>query len=222
MLEWLRQLGEHVGVWMYLIAGGLAFGEAAIMIGVFLPGETALLVAGFFCQQGVLSLPVMIVVAVLSAIAGDSVGYAVGKRIGPRLRMSRLGGRVGEFRWAKADAFLARHGGKAVFLGRCTALLRALMPGMAGMSGMHYPKFLFWNALGGIVWGAGCVLLGYGFASALDKVSQTLTWVPLTVLAVGLLVWGAVKLRRRRRERHEQEAFERAGHERAAAADGPM
>lgn len=103
MIEYLRQVGETVGPWLYLIAGALAFGEAAIMVGLVLPGETALLVAGFYAHQGVLSLPWMIVIAVVCAIAGDTVGYEVGKRIGPSLRTSRVGSLVGELRWRKAD-----------------------------------------------------------------------------------------------------------------------
>ncbi len=209
MIEYLRQLGESVGSWLYVIAGFLAFGEAAIMIGLVLPGETALLVAGFFAHQGVLSLPVMIVVAVVCAILGDTVGYEVGKRVGPSLRTSRVGHRVGERRWEKADAFLERHGGKAVFLGRFTALLRALMPGMAGMSTMRYRTFLPWNAAGGLVWGAGCVLLGYAFASALSTVEHYLTWAPVVAFAVLGAGWITFKLRERRRNRSEDAEFER-------------
>jgi len=207
VIEYLRQIGETVGPWLYLIAGALAFGEAAIMIGLVLPGETALLVAGFYAHQGVLSLPWMIVIAVVCAIAGDTVGYEVGKRIGPSLRTSRLGNLVGAQRWGKADDFLGRHGGKAVFLGRLTALLRALMPGMAGMSGMRYRTFLAWNAAGGLLWGAGCVLLGYAFASALTTVEKYLTWAPIAVFSVLFLGWIGVKLRERRRNAAENVAL---------------
>ena len=115
-----------------------------------------------FCnaKYGNLNLGVMIAVAVVCAIAGDSVGYEFGKKFGPSLRRSRLGRWVGEHRWAAVDGFIHRHGGKAVLLGRLTALMRALMPSMAGMSGMRYRTFLLWNAAGGIVWAPGCVLLG--------------------------------------------------------------
>ena len=130
----------------------------------------------------------MIAVAVACAIAGDSVGYEFGRKFGPGLRRSRLGRKVGENRWNTVDAFIERHGGKAVFLGRLTALLRALMPSMAGMSGMRYRTFLLWNAAGAVLWAPGCVLLGYAFASALNVVGQTLTWAPLAILAVVVVV----------------------------------
>jgi membrane-associated protein len=206
----VEQIGNAVGAWLYVIAGALCFAEAAILVGMVLPGETALLVAGVFCQHGTLSLPVMITVAVVAAVAGDSVGYQFGKRFGPGLRRSRLGNWVGEHRWAAVDGFLIRHGGKAVLLGRLTALFRALVPSMAGMSGMRYRTFLVWNAFGGLIWAPGCVLLGYAFSSSLDVVGKTLTWAPLAVLAVVVVVYVALHLRKRRRERAEAEAFAQA------------
>jgi membrane-associated protein len=197
----LTRVGEAVGAWLYVIAGALAFAEAAILLGMVLPGETALLVAGVFCQRGVLNLGVMIIVAVVCAILGDSVGFEFGRAFGPTLRRSRLGHRVGENRWSRADAFLRRHGGKAIFLGRLTAILRALVPSLAGMSGMHYGTFLMWNAAGGILWGAGCVLLGYAFSSALATVGQYLTWGPLVIVGVIAVVLIGRHLYKRRRDR---------------------
>src|SRR5207253_3447773 len=157
-------------------AGALCFAEAAILVGMVLPGETALLVAGVFCAHHTLNLGVMIAVAVLCAIAGDSVGFEFGKKFGPALRRSRLGAFVGERRWSLVDGFLHKHGGKAVLLGRLTALFRALIPSMAGMSGMKYRTFLTWNAIGGLIWAPGCVLLGFAFSKSLSVVGNTLTY----------------------------------------------
>jgi membrane-associated protein len=211
----MRSIGGAVGQWLYLIAGGLAFAEAAILVGMVLPGETALLVAGVFCNSkyGNLNLGIMMAVAVVCAVGGDSVGYEFGKKFGPSLRRSRLGRWVGEHRWAAVDGFIHRHGGKAVLLGRLTAVMRALMPSMAGMSGMRYRTFLLWNAVGGIFWAPGCVLLGYGFASALGVVGETLTWAPLAILALLIAVYVAIHFRKRSRERAEAEAFARANAE---------
>jgi membrane-associated protein len=205
----LRSIGNSVGAWLYVISGGLAFAEAAILVGMVLPGETALLVAGVFCnaKYGNLNLGVMIVIAAVCAIAGDSVGYEFGRKFGPALRRSRLGRWVGEPRWTSVDDFIHRHGGKAVLLGRLTALLRALMPSMAGMSGMRYRTFLVWNAAGGLIWAPGCVLLGYGFASALDVVGETLTWAPLAILAVLVVGYLLLHLRKRRQEQAAELAY---------------
>jgi membrane protein DedA with SNARE-associated domain len=205
----LRTIGDSVGLWLYAIAGALCFAEAAFLVGMVLPGETALLVAGVFCNSkyGNLNLGVMIAIAVVCAIVGDSVGYEFGRKFGPPLRRSRLGVWIGEHRWAKVDGFLHRHGGKAVLLGRLTAVLRALMPSMAGMSGMRYRTFLTWNAVGGLIWAPGCVLLGYAFASALNVVGSTLTWAPLALLSLAIVVYVLLRLRRGRIERAEAEAF---------------
>ena len=207
----MHHIGDAVGLWMYVIAGGLAFAEAAIMVGFVLPGEIALLVAGYFCRYGPLNVWVMAAIAVVCAVAGDSVGFEFGRHFGPPIRRSRVGAWVGEHRWLKVDTFLHKHGGKAVFLGRLTALLRALMPSMAGMSGMRYRTFLLWNAAGGLLWGAGCVFLGYAFASALNTVSKYLTWLPLALLALVAAGYLAIHLRKRKQEREEDLAFAEAG-----------
>jgi membrane protein DedA with SNARE-associated domain len=188
VLEFLQRVGEHVGGWLYLIAGGLAFAEAAVLVGMVLPGEVALLVAGFGAHQGWLSLWPMVAVAVGCAILGDTVGYEVGRLLGPALRASRLGRWVGEPRWKRADEFLHRHGGKAVLLGRFTAVLRALTPGIAGAAHMPYLRtFLPWNVAGGVIWGAACVLLGYAFSASLATVGRYLAYGPLVLIALGLV-----------------------------------
>lgn len=201
----LDTLARSTGWWLYVVLGGFAFGEAAIFLGVVLPGETALLLGGYLAAQGKLSLPVMLVVAVGCAIAGDSVGYEVGRLLGPRLRTSRVGRRIGERRWDRAEAFLHRHGGKAVFLGRAIALLRALVPTLAGAARMPYLTFLPWNAAGGTLWGGGCVLLGYGFARSLSTVERYLQVSGGVVVAVILVIAVVIHFVRRRRERQPVE-----------------
>ncbi|MCU1657914.1 MAG: DedA family protein [Pseudonocardiales bacterium] len=203
----IQSIGNAVGAWLYVIAGALCFSEAAILVGMVLPGETALLVAGVFCQRGTLNLPLMIAIALVSAVAGDSVGFEFGKKFGPGLRRSRLGRWVGEHRWAAVDGFIHRHGGKAVLLGRLTALFRALVPSMAGMSGMKYRTFIVWNVIGGLIWAPGCVLLGYAFSSSLSVVGNTLTWAPFAVIGLVAVSYLVLHLRRRRRERAEASAF---------------
>lgn len=206
----VESVGNAVGAWLYVIAGALCFGEAAILLGMVLPGETALLVAGVFCQRGVLDLPLMIVIAFGCAVAGDSVGFEFGKKFGPPLRRSRLGRWVGEHRWAMVDGFIHRHGGKAVLFGRLTALFRALVPSMAGMSGMRYRVFIVWNVIGGAIWAPGCVLLGYAFSTSLGVVGQTLTWAPFAIIGVVLVIYLLIHLRKRKREKAEAEAFAHA------------
>jgi membrane-associated protein len=179
--------------WLLLMAGLLVFLEDAIFIGFVIPGETAAVLAGAATAIGQVSLPAAIVVIVAAAIVGDSVGYEVGHRFfGPRLlESSRLGRHRG--RIAKAQGFLRRRGGLAVFLGRFTAFFRAMMPALAGASRMPYRRFLFWNALGGIVWGTGFVLLGHLAGESYQVVEKQVgrgVAVALVVAVVVLvLVW---------------------------------
>ena len=205
----MRSIGDSVGLWLYVVAGGLCFAEAAILVGMVLPGETALLVAGVFCNSryGHLNIVVMIIIAVLCAVAGDSVGFEFGKKFGPPLRASRLGRWVGEHRWSAVDGFIHRHGGKAVLLGRLTALFRALVPSMAGMGGMKYRTFIVWNVAGAVIWAPAVVVLGYAFSSSLSVVGSTLTWAPFAVIGVVGVGYLALHLRRRRKERAEGNAF---------------
>jgi membrane-associated protein len=162
-----------------------------------------LLVAGFAAHEGWIALWPMVVVAVGSAALGDSVGYEVGRRLGPALRSSRLGRRVGESRWRRTDTFLLRYGGRAVLLGRFTAVLRALIPGMAGMARMPYLRtFLPWNLAGAAIWGTGCVLLGYGFSASLTAVGRDLTYGPIALIAVAVAVLILPSVRKRHPDRH--------------------
>jgi membrane protein DedA with SNARE-associated domain len=202
---WL--VDNHWAPWLFALLLFLAFAEAAFFLGFVIPGETALLVGGALCATGVFPLAAFLPAAVIAAIAGDSVGYEVGHRYGPRLRGSRLGARIGPERWLAAEAFFHRHGGKAVFLGRSQALLRAMVPAMAGASRLPYRTFLPWNALGGLVWGGGMVLLGYAFGHSLGRIETGLKYWTLGVLAVlaSLVVWWHLRHRRARRARRAQQ-----------------
>lgn len=189
ILDQLQHWGAALGGWLYLAAGLSVFGEAAVLVGFVLPGESALLVAGLAAQRGWISLPVMLTVAVLAAVAGDSVGYEVGRRWGPALLASRAARRIPAQRWAAVAGMLERRGGPAVLAGRFTAVLRAVVPGLAGMSGVDYRRvFLPWNVAGALVWGPGCVLLGYAFSASLSRIGHYLTFGPLTVLGAGVLL----------------------------------
>lgn len=187
--------------WGYVIVGVLALLEAAALVGLVVPGEAALLVGGFLASQGRAELPLMMVVAAAGAIVGDSIGYEIGKHLGPSLKRSRLGRWVGDERWGRAEDYIVRHGGRAVFFGRFIGVLRALVPTIAGLSGMPYRTFLPWNVLGGLVWAPGFVLLGYAAGGSYHQVA---TWsgragavLLILVVAVVATVVGARAVARR-------------------------
>jgi membrane protein DedA with SNARE-associated domain len=185
----------------YALIAALVFGEAAVFVGFVLPGETAVLLGGVLAGTGRLSLPVLLLLVVVAAIVGDSVGYEVGRRYGPRVLASRPLRRHDQ-RLQGAQTFLRERGGSAVFLGRFTAFLRAVMPGLAGTSRMPYGRFLAWNAAGGAFWGAGVALLGYFAGASLSTIEnilgRTSVAIIVVLLAAALFAWHRS---RRKRER---------------------
>jgi membrane protein DedA with SNARE-associated domain len=179
------------GVPAYALVGGLAFGEAALFFGFLLPGETAVIIGGVLAYQHSVSLTTMALVVVAAAILGDSVGYEVGKRYGGRLLGSRIFAKHQEA-IANGQRSLRNYGGRAVFLGRFTAFLRAVMPGMAGASRMPYRKFLIFNALGGVTWGLGFTMLGYLAGASYHKLENyagKVSQAILLVVVIGVVIF---------------------------------
>ena len=176
--------------WLVLLVAGLVvFAEDALFIGFVIPGETVALLAGVAAKLGHVPLTGVLVVVIAAAIVGDSVGYEIGRVIGPRVVQLPIL-RKRRQRLDDAQRFLARRGGSAVFLGRWVAFFRAVMPALAGTARMPYLKFLSWNALGGVVWGATTVLLGYAAGASYAQVEKSFgrdvayAVVGLVVLAV--------------------------------------
>jgi membrane-associated protein len=184
----------------YLLVGFLAFAEAALLVGFFIPGETAVVIGGVLAGLGTVNLEVMMAVVVVCAIVGDSVGFEVGKRVGPHLLERRpLKGNAGVRR---TMAMLEHYGGPAVFLGRFLAFARALIPGLAGMSGLRYRVFLFYNAIGGLIWGVGYTILGYVVGLSFERILSEVGLWSLGVVAVLVMVALVVRQVLKRRERH--------------------
>lgn len=188
----IDRLAVLASPWAYVLVGLLAALEASAFIGLFLPGELALLAGGYIAYQGRAGLAPMMVVAALGAVVGDSIGYEIGRVFGTRLRESRLGSKIGASRWERAEAYLEDHGGRAVFLGRFIGVLRALVPALAGASRMPYRRFLGWNALGGAIWGPGLVLAGYLAGSSYRRVEHYAGRAGLVLAAVAVVVGGIV------------------------------
>lgn len=174
---------------LFVLLLTFTFAEAAAFVGFVLPGETSLLIGGVLAHAHVWNLWLFLICAIVAAIAGDSVGYEVGKKFGPRIKVNRFGRLVGEKRWKLAEAIFDRYHGAAIFFGRAQALLRALVPALAGMNKVPYRTFLKWNAAGGIVFSSVVVLLGYEFANTLHVLEKYLRyWAVFFLVLVSTLV----------------------------------
>lgn len=173
--------------------------ESSAFLGFIFPGEIAVLLGGVLAFQHKVSLPAAIAAAVAGAIIGDSIGFEVGRKWGRRV----LDGTIGRFTKAehidRAERYLADKGGKAVFLGRFTAALRVLIPGLAGMSGLPYRTFALYNVAGGALWATGFVLLGYVAGNSYKRFERVAKGAGLGLLVVLVVVGIVVHLVRKRR-----------------------
>lgn len=162
MPDYLIDLVSRLGQWSYLVIFLGATLESAAFLGVFVPGESLVLVAGFLSAQGMLDLDGVVFMAVIGAILGDNIGYELGRQLG-RPWILHHGNRIGisAARLQRAQEVFSRHGGKAVFFGRFIGFARALVPFVAGFTRMPYRHFLCYNALGATLWSVGFILLGY-------------------------------------------------------------
>ena len=195
------------------LVGLLVFAEDALFVGFVIPGETAAVLGGVLASLGHLPLWLILPIVIVAAIVGDTVGYEVGKHFGPALlNMRVLAKRRG--RLDRAQDFLRRRGGVAVFLGRFVAFFRAVMPALAGTSRMPYPRFVAFNAAGGIVWGTIYVLLGFFAGKSYEAVARTAgqdaAIVVGAVVVIGIITWQVVsRLRRRHPGADADDAHER-------------
>jgi membrane-associated protein len=181
----------HLGyVALALIVGGES-------IGLLLPGETAILAAGVLARSGQLELALVLPIAAAAAIAGDAVGYLLGRR-GLRMLLAARRGPMRAHRThlvERGEQFFARYGARGVFLGRWVVFARVTVPWLAGASRMSPRTFFVFNAAGGISWSATVALAGYEFGAAAAAIFTSITVVSVAVL----LVLGLTAAWRRRR-----------------------
>ncbi|MBA2481767.1 MAG: DedA family protein [Planctomycetes bacterium] len=180
----------------------LAATESALFIGLFLPGEIAVILGGVLASRGSASIWLIVPAAVLGAIVGDSLGYVLGKRFGAPFLKRKFGPR-----WQRVESFMQRHGASAVFFGKFSAFLRAVVPAAAGAAHIPYRKFLFWNVIGCVIWGAGFALLGYFAGESYEKVMGWGGRIGAIIIG-GVVLMGIVLYVVHRRRRARQDAVE--------------
>ncbi|WP_441247676.1 DedA family protein [Kitasatospora sp. McL0602] len=219
LTQWLAGLS---GPLVYAVVTALVFVEDGFLVGLVLPGESAVVVGGVIAREGAVSVYWLSALVVLAAIAGDFVGYEIGRRSGPLITRSRFLRRRTDQVEAAQD-LLRRRGPAAVFFGRFIAFARTLVPGLAGMARMPYRRFVRYNALGALLWGVGFTLLGYYLGDAYVRIEQA--WGPyiavglLGILLVGLLGRRALRRLGRRHAAHAAQADDARPEEREARSD---
>jgi len=174
--------------------------EAPAFLGLVLPGELALLLGGVLAHQDRLSLPAALAAGTAGALAGDSAGYWIGRRWGPRLLGSGLGRRIGPGQLHRVESLLLRGGGRALLVGRCTAGARVVLPGLAGMLGLRYRTFALWTGAAASAWAAAHVLLGYAAGAGWRHVHHLTGRIGLGLALVGAVAAAVAWLLHRRRQ----------------------
>lgn len=226
----MNALAEQVlgsPAWLvYVVVAAVVLAEDAIFVGFVVPGETLAIIGGVTASLGHTNLAAMLAVVAVAAVVGDSIGYEVGRVWGTRvLDHRRLDSRREQVE--RTRSLLRRRGGVAVFIGRWSAFLRAVVPALSGAVRMPYRTFLPWNIVGGVTWTAAVVVGGYLAGASYGRVEQWLgrgaALVIAGILVLALVGWQLRRLLLRRQllrrqllRRHESGA-EAAG---GAAAPG--
>jgi membrane protein DedA with SNARE-associated domain len=210
VLDWILDTVQSVDpVARTLLAGLGIMLETSVLVGLIVPGDTIVLVA----STAVGSTPeyvALALVVIVGALAGESVGFALGRWFGPHIQHSRLGRKLGEENWARARRYLDRRGGPAVFISRFLPVLHSLIPLTVGMSTMRYRKFMAWTVPACVIWSFSYVTVGWLAADGYRELSRDLHWagyVFVAVIAAFLIaMWGIKKLLERSEAKHMADA----------------
>ena len=183
----------------YLSIAGMLFVETDLLVGFFLPGDSLLVTAGILAAHGTLSLPLVMIAGVVEAIAGDSAGYLIGEKTGPRLFRRPKSRFFNPDNVKRAQEYFDKYGAKTLILARFIPVVRTFAPIVAGVAKMHYGRFISYNAVGGVLWGAGVPLASYFLGSLIPNLDQYLLLVIGIVIVVSVIPVGLELLRARRR-----------------------
>lgn len=176
----------------------IVFAETGILAGFFLPGDTLLFTAGYLASTGRFNITAIIVLSFVAAVLGDALGYAIGKKYGPRVFTKEDSVFFDKAHIERARRFFEVHGGKSVFLARFVPILRTVIPVLAGTGMMRYKNFAFYNIFGGLTWTAGTCLLGYFLGRTIPDIERYVLLVfGLIVLVSFTLPWIHAKRRKR-------------------------
>ncbi|MDP3973731.1 MAG: VTT domain-containing protein [Candidatus Daviesbacteria bacterium] len=179
LVELIRTVG-YLGVFT------IVFLESGLLIGFFFPGDSVLFTAGFLASQGFLDIKILIAGCFIFAVLGDSIGYYIGKTLGPKIFTRENSIFFHRKHLERANRFYEKHGGKTIILARFIPVIRAFAPVVAGAGKMNYKRFVFFNFFGGILWAIGVTLAGFYLGSLIPDVDKYL--LPI----VGLIVIASV------------------------------
>ena len=171
----------------YLGIFTIVFLESGLLIGFFFPGDSLLFTAGFLASQGYLDIRILILECFVAAVLGDSIGYLIGVKLGPKIFTKENSIFFQKKHLDRAQKFYDKHGGKTIVLARFIPVIRAFAPVVAGAGKMNYKKFVFFNLFGAILWAIGVTLAGYYLGSLIPDVDKYLLPIVGLIVIVSVL-----------------------------------
>lgn len=196
IVQWVGPLFATAG---YAIVAVAVLAERSILVGLIVPGDVIIALGGVYAARGDLNVVVVMAIAFVAAVCGESIGFWLGRRFGMLLiRRLPFVNRL-EHKLEDVQGYFERHGGKTVAIGRYATAAGAMIPFVAGMAGMRYRRFLLFDVPAVLVWAIGITLVGYVFGRNLDVVETILSrfgWGILGLLVafvVGRIVWKRVR-----------------------------
>ncbi|WEK14438.1 MAG: DedA family protein [Candidatus Microbacterium phytovorans] len=205
-LTWLLDAVQSVDPVVRTILAGVAIMlETSVLIGLVVPGDSIVIVAGTAVASP-WEAGALIAVVIVGALVGESIGFWLGRWLGPRIRFSRLGMRLGEENWTRAELYLRRRGGPAIFISRFLPVLHSLVPLTVGMSGFAYRRFLAWTAPACALWAIVYVSVAAAAAGTYRELADQLHYAGYLFVAVIvvflLLIYVAKRVIVARESRH--------------------
>ena len=183
----------------YVVLVAIVFVETGLLIGFFLPGDSLLITAGLVAATGALNIWWLNALLIVAAVVGDSVGYTIGWRAGPRLFTRPKSRLFNPKHVERTRAFYARHGAKTIVIARFVPIVRTFAPGVAGVGQMEYRRFLFYNVAGGVGWVTSMTWAGYLLGHTVPNISDHIHIVVLIVIVLSLIPIVVELVRERRR-----------------------
>jgi membrane-associated protein len=183
----------------YAVLFAIVFTETGLLVGFFLPGDSLLITAGIVAAAGGLNIWWLNVILIVAAITGDSVGYAIGVRLGPRLFTRPQSLLFNPRHIERTRVFYARHGPKTIVIARFVPIVRTFAPVVAGVGQMEYRRFIFYNVAGGIGWVTSMTWAGYGLGRVIPNLGSYIHLVVGIVIVLSVIPIVIEILRERRR-----------------------
>ena len=182
----LVTVAGQYGPWIYALLFVVIFAETGLVVFPFLPGDSILFIAGTIVATAGLSVHLLVVLLIVAAVLGDSVNYAVGHYIGPKIYDKPDSRWFKQAHLQKTQAFYDKFGGVTIIIGRFIPIIRTFAPFLAGVAGMTYRRFLSYNVVGGVLWIGLLVYAGYLFGN-IPWVKQNLSVIVIGIVIVSLI-----------------------------------